>query len=110
MLYHYTTHPALRAARVGQVFALVPGKQCAEGLGVYFAEEPRLQAADAIASGKECTGCVVIARPESQRGWWVTKLSQSRKFNKPRTWHTAGRSLTLTVTKIDGHFIHCEEQ
>lgn len=109
MLYHYSTHPELKNAHTGMYFTLNPGTQCAEGVGVYFAEEPRKLAADAIAFGGVCTGCVVIDRPASQRGWWVTKLSQSKKFGKPRTWHTAGRSMELVVVRIDGEFIYCKE-
>jgi hypothetical protein len=107
MLYHYSTHPVLATASAGDTFTLRPGAQGAEGLGVYFAERPRLQAADAIASGVPCTGCVVIDRPAAQAGWFVTKLSLARKFGRPRTWHTCGRSLTLTVVSVEGVFFHC---
>lgn len=108
-LYHYSTHPVLVGAAKGLVFQLRPGTQCAEGVGVYFAEEPRRGAADALAAGGACTGCVVIERPASQRGWWVTKASLAKKFGRARTWHTAGRALTLEVVRVDGEFIHCRE-
>lgn len=108
-LYHYSTHPALVCAVKGERITLNPGGQCAEGSGVYFAEEPRKGAADAIFAGGNCTGCVVIERPASQRGWWVTKASLAKKFGRARTWHTAGRALKLEVVRVDGEFVFCAE-
>lgn len=109
-LYHFSTHPALLHIRPGDTFTLHPGRNCAEGRGVYFAEEPRRAAADALEQGGTETGCVVIPRPQSAAGWWRTKKGLARKFNRPVTWHTAGRSLTLTVTRSADGFIFCEER
>lgn len=102
LLYHFSSHPALVSASVGSEFRLDPGTQNAEGLGVYFAESPRKGASDALVTGgKSCTGCVVIDRPATKSGWWVTSAAVARKKNRAKSWHTAGSSLILRVTRIE---------
>lgn len=110
-LFHFSTHPDLIGAEVGTVFWLNPGKQNAEGFGVYFAEAPRKQASDAIVTGgKSCTGCVVIHRP-CKTGWWVTSNAQAKKKNRPKSWHSCGSSLELKVDRIEildeERYFHC---
>jgi len=82
---------------------LVPGTQCAEGTGVYFAEgQPRITAAEgARRAGYGAVFCLEVTSPQ---GWWRSKKCNC--CNRPRTWHTAGRSITLTglhqVGEING--------
>lgn len=107
-LYHRTGWSIPLDARPGESFTLVPGGQCAEGKGVYFAETPvRPQTAEGCRQAVR-VGLVKIALPpELQAGWWKSKSIKTRRFGKPRTWHTYGRSITLTVTSTDGSEIVC---
>lgn len=111
-LYHFSSHPALVSASVGSEFRLDPGTQNAEGLGVYFSEVPRKGASDALVTGwKTCTGCVVINRPTTKQGWWVTSAAVAKKKNRAKSWHTSGSSLILRVSRIESgedRFYYCD--
>jgi hypothetical protein len=85
---------------VGDSFVLNPGPQGAEG-GVYFSEQsPRnISAAEGCRDPriKPIIVCVLVT---STDGWWRTKASIAKKFNRPRTWHTDNKSIKITVEKI----------
>ena len=107
MLYHITTHPNVANATVGTEFTLKPGRHCAEGVGVYFSEgHPVVETTAEGTRNNPITGIVVI-EPDTPSNWWRSKSAKSKKFGKPRTWHTAGKSMVLKVGAIDGKFIHC---
>lgn len=99
-IYHASTWGALAAAVPGDQLTLVPGTQCAEGVGVYFAEgAPRVEAADAV----HVTGqlaAVVVLEAATAEGWWRTKPGRARKYGRPRTWHSKGKSISLTVRSV----------
>ena len=99
-LYHVTGHRPFAFLKVGDVVTLIPGPQCAEGIGVYFSEgSPRPSAADgAIQNGPQATFAIDI---EDDGLWWKTKAWRSRKLGKPRTWHTNGRAITLEILHVD---------
>jgi hypothetical protein len=104
LLYHVSSHPTLVGIQVGDTFILEPGPQHAEGPGVYFSEAfPRLTAAEG-ANRRGRTGVVQI-RADSAQGWWRTKNAAVRRFKRPRTWHTDGKSLRLEVIGCDGDLI-----
>ena len=106
-LFHITTHPALKSPIIGQEFTLVPGGQCAEGIGVYFSEGQPVSLSTAEGTRQsEPTGIVVI-EVDSPSDWWRSKASKAKKFGKPRTWHTAGRDLPLTIRSVQDNYIHC---
>ena len=70
---------------------LVPGTQCAEGMGVYFSEgEPRLSAAEGARHGAGGIFCLDV---EVSAGWWRSKRCNCRR--RPRTWRTEGTNITL---------------
>ena len=106
-LYHISTHPALKGARVGDMLELRPGLHCAEGVGVYFSEgHPVVETTAEGTRNKPVTGIVVV-EPDAPANWWRSKAAKARKFGKPRTWHTAGKSMALKINAIDGQFIYC---
>ena len=95
-LFHVSSHPNLKGASKGDIVDLSPGPQGAEGGGVYFSEGiPRTTAAEGAAKHGQ-TGVVVI-EATTPKGWWRTKSSVCRKFGRPRTWHTSGKSIRLRV-------------
>jgi hypothetical protein len=99
-LYHRSSLPGLESASVGDTFTLKPGSQGVEGRGVYFSEGRPVppSTAEGTRRGQE-TGIVCI-RVTDKSGWWLTKGGNIRKFNRPRTWHTDGKSLLCTVTSV----------
>jgi hypothetical protein len=107
VIYHVSSHPALVAARPGDVFTLIPGPQHAEGLGVYFSEsEPRLTAAEG-AGRLGLTGVVAI-EPASPDGWWRSKGGKARKFGKARTWHSDGKNVRCQVREVRDGVTYCD--
>ncbi|MBP48066.1 MAG: hypothetical protein CMH53_09025 [Myxococcales bacterium] len=104
LLYHVSSHPKLRNAKVGDKLTFRPGSQNAEGLGVYFSEKaPRLTAAEGSwdkRTGQTHRSGIIQIEASSPSDWWRTKNSVVRKFNRPRTWHTKGKSLDFTVTDV----------
>ena len=106
-LFHISTHPALKKATLGTEFTLNPGLHCAEGVGVYFSEgRPVAETTAEGTRSNPITGIVAI-EPGAPANWWRSKAAKARKFGKPRTWHTAGKSIVLKVSAIDGQFVHC---
>lgn len=96
-LFHISSYVELKAARVGDEFVLVPGPQGAEGPGVYFSEAmPRSESA---AEGTHAKGVAAVLAIDvfSSWGWWRMKPAIARKFGRPRTWHTDGKSLRVRV-------------
>ena len=98
-LFHISSHPKLKNIKKGDTFKLKPGSQGAEGFGVYFSEvKPRPKAAEG-ANRTEKTGIIQI-EPESSKGWWKSKGFKTRKFGKPRTWHSDGKNIKCKVKEI----------
>jgi hypothetical protein len=83
-----------------ETITLRPGPQGAEGVGVYFSEgEPRFSAAEGARQG---TGAIFLIEVVSATGWWRTKPGIARKHNRPRTWHSAGKSVTISGLHMAG--------
>ena len=99
-LYHISGWVHLATSKVGDVFDLVPGPQHAEGLGVYFAEStpPPASTAEGAVRG---VSAVVRISVETHAGWWRTKASLARKFARPRTWHSDGKTVACRVVSVD---------
>jgi len=107
-LYHVSGWDKLKFVSPGDVIRLNPGPQGAEGTGVYFSEGvPRITAAEGARTG--VTGIIIIERPASTQGWYRTKNCICRKYNRPRTWHTVGKSIDIEVENICGIFIFGKE-
>lgn len=102
-LVHVSGWTALAGLTVGAAFTLVPGSQCAEGVGVYFAE-----GAARVSAAEGCKGqptAIVELEASSSVGWWRTKAGIAKKFGRPVTWHTSGKSVTCAVlnrAELDG--------
>jgi hypothetical protein len=102
-LYHVSNWTALAVAKPGDKFTLRPGPQCAEGPGVYFSEGvPRLTAAEG--AGREGLSAIVEIKCDNTDGWWRSKSCKSRKFGKPRTYHSYGKEITITVVSVHYEF------
>lgn len=99
-LYHVSGWSALALCGVGSEFTLRPGTQCAEGVGVYFAEgQPRFSAAEGTGGHPTAVICLDAGEGDAA-GWWQSKAAKARKFGKPRTWHSDGKSLRCIVQAI----------
>ena len=99
-LYHITAWENI-PKEVGAEFILVPGPQCAEGTGVFFSEgKPRPEAADGTYMGS-CSALVQITA-SGREGWWKTKNSICRKFGRPRTYHSRGKSIKCRILDRQG--------
>ena len=110
-LCHVSGWEELSTKDVGDTFVLIPGQQAAEGNGVYFSEEkPRLTAAEGTYVGgvRKDPAAIVLISAESAEGWWRTKNSIVRKFGRPRTWHTDGKSIKLKVVAKQGIRLTCD--
>jgi hypothetical protein len=98
-LFHISGWSRLSHASAGDEFSLLPGHQAVEGRGVYFAEGsiPPMTTAEGSRGG---VSAVVAISAESAVGWWRTKPSLSRKFGRPRTWHSDRKSLVCRVVEV----------
>jgi hypothetical protein len=106
-LYHVSTWPLLANVQPGDQFVLVPGKNNAEGIGVYFAEaQERVSAADAVHAGGQHTATVIIST-ENSVGWWRSKKSSLKKRGRARTWHSAQKAITCQVISIKEKELRC---
>ena len=104
LLCHCSSHPF--NAKEGDEIVLIPGKQNAQGKGVYLSEgEPDERASD---SCYEAGGArtVFFLEAETNKQWWKSKGSTDVKKSRPRTWHTNGHDLVVTVHKVDGKNIY----
>lgn len=100
LAYHVSGWADLASAQCGTEFTLRPGTQCAEGLGVYFSETaPRVSAAEGCCNNPTA---IIVIEVESSVGWWRTKPGIARKFGRPITWHTDGKSVTCKVEAVEG--------
>jgi hypothetical protein len=98
-LFHVSGWQDLSSLSIGESFILQPGRQCAEGLGVYFAE-----GATRVSAAEGCQGvpsAIVVIEASNNAGWWQSKAAKARKFGKPRTWHSDGKRVACTVEAID---------
>ena len=92
-LFHVSGWSSLSDLSPGVSFVLKPGTQNAEGIGVYFSEgEPRPTAAEGSRDSQKHYIKIVV---DNSRGWWRTSPGNVKKFNRPRTWHTDGKSIEL---------------
>ena len=82
-----------------QEITLKPGKQNAEGIGVYFSEkEFRISAAEGC---KGIPGMIFrIDNPDSGK-FWRSKNSVCKKYGRPRTWVYRGSIKLVNIRKID---------
>lgn len=107
LLYHVTGWERLANIGVGETFTLHPGTQGAEGKGVYFSESaPRISAAEGCRGNP--TAIVEIEAPRASARWWRTKPGIARKFGRPITWHSAGRSVHLRVQARADKILRCQ--
>lgn len=98
-LYHVSGWQDLAQMSIGDEFMLNPGRQCAEGLGVYFAE-----GATRVSAAEGCQGnptAIVAIDASDNAGWWQSKASKARKFGKPRTWHSDGKRVSCKVESVE---------
>jgi hypothetical protein len=99
-LFHRSSWSALADGQVGSEFVLHPGMQGAEGAGVYFSEgvPPPASTAEGVAraGGQSAIVCIEV---DSPAGWWRTKSALYKKFGRPRTWHSSGKSIHLTIRR-----------
>ena len=103
-LYHVSSWAALAVAKPGDKFLLRPGPQCAEGLGVYFSEGVTRPTA-AEGAGKEGLSAIVeISCDTAAEGWWRSKSCKAKKFGKPRTYHSYGKDVIITVVSVRYEF------
>ena len=99
-LYHISGWGELSDAEVGDTFTLKPGRQNAEGLGVYFSEGAPVKVTTAEGTAQSGATAVVETGVSGTAGWRRTKPSIARKFNRPITWHTDGKSLSCKVESV----------
>ena len=105
-LYHISNWDGVAHATVGDQFVLQPGPQGAEGPGVYFSQDTPVRVTTAEGTQRTFgTPTVVKVYVDSATGWWRTKPATARKFNRPITWHTAGKSLRCTVLAQGSTFV-----
>ncbi len=104
-IYHVSTWELLTDAKIGDTFTLRPGTQNAEGLGVYFAEKESVRAADSVYNGNAHVATIMIESGPA-KPWFRSKKANCK--NRPRTWHTKGKSIACRVTGIDGRQITCD--
>jgi hypothetical protein len=100
-LYHLSSWEGLLDLKVNDTFILTPGPQGAEGVGVYFSEnEPRVvSSVDGIVRSGKLSAIIEIPI-DSTKGWWRSKNSITRKFNRPKTWHSNGKKIKCLVKNI----------
>ena len=101
-LYHITGWRDLAKKEPGDTFTLKPGQQHAEGPGVYFSQDVPVKVTTAEGTAQSGAAAVVETKTPSSAGWWRTKPSMARKFNRPITWHTDGKSLKCEVQGVGG--------
>ncbi len=97
-LFHISGWEELKEKEIGGIFTLHPGPQGAEGKGVYFSEkQPRFSAAE---GAREKHFTVVVIETNPSKDWWKSKSYVERKFQRPRTWHSEGKSLECRIEEI----------
>jgi|GEM_PF-1948996 len=110
-LFHVSGFKEFAEKEEGDSLLLEPGPQGAEGNGVYFSEHaPRFKAAEG--AQKQGVAAVIVIEADSTAGWWRSKGYVTKKFGRPRTWHSDEKDIRLTVKKaelIDGvKYLHCD--
>lgn len=96
--------------RVGTEITLHPGKQNAQGVGVYFSQgEPDVRASDSVWENGLAWVFQVTFKGESSLGknWWRSKGCRDRAKNRPKTFHSQGRNVRLVVEKVIGNSVLC---
>lgn len=99
-LYHITGWRDLAKKEPGDTFTLKPGQQHAEGPGVYFSQDVPVKVTTAEGTAQSGAAAVVETEAFNAAGWWRTKPSIARKFNRPITWHTDGKPLSCEVQDV----------
>ena len=106
-LYHATSFPF--NPKEGEEIILYPGTQNAQGIGVYFSEgEPDVRASDSVhLNGLAFIFVVDFDKSERKSDlWYRSKRSNDKRKGRPRTWHSKGRPVKITVNSVDGIFIY----
>ena len=104
-LFHATSFGGFSNLQPGDEVTLVPGKQNAQGVGVYFSEgEPDVRASDSVFEG----GLVAIFKVEicTDRSWYKSKGGMDRVKSRPKTWHSNNKDVRLSILSVireDGH-------
>lgn len=101
-LCHASAHDFSPA--VGDVIILRPGKQNAQGIGVYFSEgAPDVRASDScLLAGGVKTQFWVEVEATRTGVWWYSKGCRDKAKGRPKTWHSNGRCVKITIDAIDG--------
>lgn len=104
--YHCSSHDF--AAKVGDTIILHPGKQNAQGVGVYFSEGVADERASdsCYENGGSKTVFILDVEASCSGPWWSSKNSRDKKKNRPKTWHSNGANVKVTVTRVDGKFVY----
>lgn len=98
-LFHVSGYAELANKKMGDSFFLHPGQQGAEGSGVYFSENtPRFTAAE---GARKNVTAVIVIEAALKDGWWRSKGYVTRKFGRPRTWHSDGKSMLCSIKRIE---------
>jgi len=99
-LYHITGWDGPVNLDPGESFILNPGKQNAQGLGVYFSEEkPRFTAAEGTNGNPQAV--IHIKGGLQSEGWYRSKAVFSIKYGYPRTRHTQSQRIKLIIKDKD---------
>ena len=104
LLCHCSSYPF--NVKEGDEIILIPGIQNAQGVGVYLSEgTPDERASDSCyeAGGSKT---VFFLEAETNKQWWKSKGSTDVRKGRPRTWHTNGHNLVVTVHKVDGKNVY----
>ena len=98
-LFHASSFQGFRSLRAGDVVTLRPGKQNAQGVGVYLsAGAPDVRASDSVHEA----GLAVVfdLSVDTDKSWYASKNSADRKKGRPKTWHTQGRDLSVRIDSV----------
>lgn len=115
-MYHVTSWADLKDVQIGEAFTLRPGRNNAQGEGVYFSETvPRIEAADSARSDPQAIVEIFAEDTNNDDSWYKSKGELVEKYQKERSWHTKGKQMRLIVLsknklQIDNHtlpIIHC---
>lgn len=101
-IYHCTSWNVPVNANPGDQFTLVPGRQNAQGVGVYFSEGTLRVSAAEGARGATAIVAVSLVPQEGtwSADWFRSKNGVDRKQGTTKTWHSLGKSVTCIVTGI----------
>lgn len=103
-LFHATSFQGFKSLEIGAVVTLRPGSQNAQGLGVYFSESsPDIRASDSV--HYDGLAAIFDVSIETNKTWYSSKNCRDRAKGRPKTWHSTGRKVQLSVIEksvVDG--------